>query len=115
MCALVTGVQTCALPISVVDASTMASQNLVSVQDIVARVPGLAANTVGSGRVQIAIRGITTGGLNNTTVGITIDDVPPIGSASCRESVCHYVYSWVVCVSFKQKKTKHITDIRPTR
>src|SRR3546814_17711798 len=54
----------------------MAPQNLVSVQDIVARVPGLAANTVGSGRVQIAIRGITTGGLNNTTVGIKIDDVP---------------------------------------
>src|SRR3546814_11143069 len=102
MCALVTGVQTCALPISVVDASTMASQNLVSVQDIVARVPGLAANTVGSGRVQIAIRGITTGGLNNTTVGIPIDDVPlggttnfsygswQNGSAACRERGCQY-------------------------
>src|SRR3546814_16266685 len=60
----------------------MASQNLVSVQDIVARVPGLAANTVGSGRVQIAIRGITTGGLNNNTVGITIDDVPLGGTTN---------------------------------
>src|SRR3546814_879837 len=70
------------LSISVVDASKMASQNLVSVQDIVARVPGLAANTVGSGRVQIAIRGITTGGLNNTTVGITIDDVPLGGTTN---------------------------------
>src|SRR3546814_3020599 len=58
------------------------SQNLVSVQDIVARVPGLAANTVGSGRVQLAIRGITTGGLNNTTVCITNDDVPLGGTTN---------------------------------
>src|SRR3546814_9958604 len=70
------------LSISVVDASTMASQNLVSVQDIVARVPGLAANTVGSGRVQLDIRGITTGGLNHTPVGLPIDDVPLGGTTN---------------------------------
>lgn len=70
------------LSVSVVDSSTMASQNLVSVQDIVARIPGLAVSAVGGGRVQIAIRGITTGGLNNTTVGITVDDVPIGGTTN---------------------------------
>ena len=68
------------LSISVVQSSTMASQDLVKVQDIVARVPGLAVDTGDSGRVQLAIRGITTGGQNNNTVGVTIDDVPVGGS-----------------------------------
>jgi outer membrane receptor protein involved in Fe transport len=68
------------LSISVVDASAMASQNLVALQDIVARVPGLSVNAMDSGRVQLSIRGISTGGLNNNTVGITVDDVPVGGS-----------------------------------
>jgi iron complex outermembrane receptor protein len=68
------------LSISVVESSTMASQNLVKLQDVVARVPGLAIDTGDNGRVQLAIRGVTTGGLNNSTVGVTIDDVPVGGS-----------------------------------
>jgi outer membrane receptor protein involved in Fe transport len=68
------------LSISVVDASAMASQNLVALQDIMARVPGLAVNNMDAGRVQLSIRGISTGGLNNNTVGVTVDDVPVGGS-----------------------------------
>src|SRR3546814_15815753 len=64
------------LSISVVDASTMDSHNLVSVQDIVSRVPGLAANQVGSGRVQIAIHGPNPSGMNNTTAAHTHKDFP---------------------------------------
>jgi iron complex outermembrane receptor protein len=68
------------LSISVLDANSMASQNLVNVQDYVARVPGLSVNSTQGGRVSIAIRGITTGGLTNSTVGVTLDDVPVSGS-----------------------------------
>ena len=70
------------LAISVVDSSTMATQNLVSVKDYVARVPGLAVLDTGNGQVQIAVRGITTGGLTNSTVGVTVDEIPVNGSAS---------------------------------
>ena len=68
------------LSISVVQSAKMASQNLVKLEDVVARVPGLATNTGEFGQVQIAIRGVTTGGLNNSTVGVTIDDVPVGGT-----------------------------------
>lgn len=70
------------LSISVVQSSKMASQNLIKLEDVVSRVPGLATNTGEFGQVQIAIRGVTTGGLNNSTVGITIDDVPIGGSTA---------------------------------
>lgn len=67
--------------ISVIDSATMAAQNLVSIKDYVSRVPGLAELDTGDGRVQIAIRGITTGGgITNSTVGVTIDDIPVNGS-----------------------------------
>jgi outer membrane receptor protein involved in Fe transport len=49
-------------------------------EDYFAKVPGLALNPGTSGRLGLAIRGITTGGTANPTVGITIDDVP-IGSS----------------------------------
>ncbi|MFW2853507.1 TonB-dependent receptor [Sphingomonas sp. TX0543] len=68
------------LSISVVQSATIASQNLVKLEDIVARVPGLATNTAEFGQVQIAVRGVTTGGLNNSTVGVTVDDVPVGGT-----------------------------------
>jgi outer membrane receptor protein involved in Fe transport len=70
------------LAISVIDSSSMASQNLLTIKDYVSRVPGLAASDAGNGRVQIAIRGITTGGLSNATVGVTIDDIPVNGSGA---------------------------------
>lgn len=66
------------VPVSVtaLDASTLAQQNVIQIQDYIAQVPGLAENTGQSGRVSLAIRGITTGTGNNSTVGVTIDDVP---------------------------------------
>ncbi|HVY80367.1 MAG TPA: TonB-dependent receptor [Steroidobacteraceae bacterium] len=70
------------LSVSVVDANAMTRQNIVRIQDYVALVPGLASNTSEGGQVQLAIRGITTGGLTNTTVGVTIDDVPIGGTAA---------------------------------
>jgi outer membrane receptor protein involved in Fe transport len=66
--------------ISVIDSAAMASQNLVTIKDYVARVPGLSTLDQGNGLVQVAIRGITTGGLSNSTVGVTIDDIPVGGS-----------------------------------
>jgi iron complex outermembrane receptor protein len=66
------------VPVSVtaLNVSTFAEQNILQIQDYLARVPGLAENVSESGRVSLAIRGITTGTATNATVGVTIDDVP---------------------------------------
>lgn len=66
------------VPVSVTafNASDLAEQNILQIQDYLARVPGLAENGQTSGRVTLAIRGITTGNATNSTVGVTIDDVP---------------------------------------
>jgi len=67
--------------ISVLGADSLADQQAVRLQDYFTQVPGLQVSPAASGRLSIAMRGITTGGSNNPTVGITIDDVP-VGSSS---------------------------------
>src|SRR3546814_1764102 len=66
-CALVTGVQTCALPICL-------SQLVL--------IPAAAALSDRIGRIRIYAFG---------AVGIALWAVPQIGRASCRERVCQYV------------------------
>ncbi len=67
--------------ISVLDASALESQNSFRLQDYFAQVPGLQLNASSSGSLQLAMRGISTGGSTNPTIALTIDDVP-IGSSS---------------------------------
>jgi outer membrane receptor protein involved in Fe transport len=70
------------VPVTAIDASTLANNNQDRVQDYFSTVPGLSAAPVaGLGTSQVAIRGVTTGGITNPTVGIVIDDVP-YGSSS---------------------------------
>lgn len=69
------------ISVSVLDSSSLAEQQIVRLQDYFTRVPGLQVNPQSNGKLSIAIRGITTGGSTNPTVGITIDDVP-VGSSS---------------------------------
>jgi iron complex outermembrane receptor protein len=66
--------------ITALDSTSLGERNQVQIQDYVAKVPGLAFSEQGGGRVNLAIRGITTGTTNNATVGVTIDDVPIGGS-----------------------------------
>lgn len=62
------------VPVTAVDASTLIQQNLVTLSDFYARVPGLQYS--GERTSQISLRGITTGGQTNPTVAILVDDVP---------------------------------------
>src|SRR3546814_15771212 len=85
MCALVTGVQTCALPIL------------------------LAAVSHNHDRVHIEVPG-TTGVINlSYQVGDRLCTGLQIGRASCRERVGQYVSISVVAVSLKQKHSTHTT------
>jgi len=70
------------VPVTAIDGAVLASTNQVRVQDFFSSVPGLSVSPVpGLGTSQVAIRGVTTGGLANPTVGIVVDDVP-YGSTS---------------------------------
>ena len=64
------------VPVTVVSADALISSNQLRIQDYASRIPGLDVVTNEYGAPQIAIRGITTGGFTNPTVGIVIDDVP---------------------------------------
>jgi iron complex outermembrane receptor protein len=59
--------------ITAVQSEALTKENLVSITDFYARIPGLqfsAARTYG-----LALRGVTTGGANNPTLALLIDDV----------------------------------------
>jgi outer membrane receptor protein involved in Fe transport len=65
------------VPVSVVDAASLASNNQLRLQDYYATIPGLSLVPGAGETSNIAIRGLTTGGgANNPTVAIVIDDVP---------------------------------------
>ena len=64
------------LAVTVVDAASMMQQNMLTLQDYYATVPGVAINDQGNGRISITMRGLNTGDFGSPTVGITIDDVP---------------------------------------
>lgn len=62
--------------IAVLTAAALEGQNVVDLQDIVNRVPGLSANAGGvPGYSQYSIRGISPGGGYETTTGMYIDDI----------------------------------------
>jgi outer membrane receptor protein involved in Fe transport len=67
--------------VSAIDSESLISAHNTGIGDYFAQVPGLAVNAQTSGRLNLSIRGITTGGTSTPTVGITIDDVP-IGSST---------------------------------
>src|SRR5262249_13193379 len=66
------------VPVSAVIAQKLVQNNQTRMQDFYTQVPGLSISSDGyeSSRATIAIRGITTVGFGNPTVGVAIDDVP---------------------------------------
>lgn len=65
------------VPVTAISADTLVQQNNFRLQDYYSKVPGLNVELDGTtGVPTISIRGITTGGQTNPTVGITVDDVP---------------------------------------
>lgn len=75
-------IQDVPVSMSVIDASSLASQDALQLQDYLSAVPGTSVGDFGNGRTQVIIRGISTGAGNNPTTGFTIDDVPVGASVS---------------------------------
>jgi iron complex outermembrane receptor protein len=65
------------VPVSVISTDALLASNQLRLQDYYTRVPGLSiAPNATAGAEVLSIRGVTTGGFTNPTVGITVDDVP---------------------------------------
>jgi iron complex outermembrane receptor protein len=69
------------VPVTALSADTLVNQNQLRLQDYYTSVPGLSMAAGDLHGSLLAIRGVTTGGFTNPTVGITVDDVP-YGSSS---------------------------------
>jgi iron complex outermembrane receptor protein len=67
--------------VTAINAQSLINTNQLRLEDYFTQVPGLAVTPSGYGTPQLSIRGITTGGFVNPSVGITVDDVP-YGSSS---------------------------------
>lgn len=76
------------IPLSVVDTTSLASDNQVKLTDFYDQVPGLSIAPSTMSSQTLSIRGITTGAVGEgppnpaPTVGVTIDDVPFGGSGA---------------------------------
>jgi iron complex outermembrane receptor protein len=64
------------VPVAVLNADALASRGDVLLRDYAIEVPGLSVTPNYIGLQTVAIRGITTGGLANPTVAMTVDDIP---------------------------------------
>jgi iron complex outermembrane recepter protein len=65
------------VPVTTISGATLATNNQLRLQDYYNKIPGLGLALIGDGSAPaITIRGITTGGLTNPTVGVVVDDVP---------------------------------------
>lgn len=64
------------VPVSAITAASLTDNNQTRLNDYFDKVPGVSVSPVEQGATQLVIRGITTGGNTNPTVGIVVDDVP---------------------------------------
>jgi iron complex outermembrane receptor protein len=65
------------VPVTAISGQSLLDNNQLHLQDYYATVPGLTMMPYDlNGAAALAIRGVTTGGFTNPTVGITVDDVP---------------------------------------
>jgi len=65
------------VPVTALNAGTLAASNQVRLQDYYTQIPGLTVTpSEFNGSATISIRGITSGDFTNPTVGITVDDMP---------------------------------------
>jgi iron complex outermembrane recepter protein len=75
------------VPVTVIEASGLVRSNQLQLQDYYTKVPGLSLVVSGNGSEPvIAIRGITTGGDTNPTVGIVVDEVSYGSSANTGQA-----------------------------
>jgi outer membrane receptor protein involved in Fe transport len=79
------------VPVTALDADTLAAHNQVQLQDYFAEVPGLNLSSSGNGQMSLSIRGLTAGTIagGSPTVGVTIDDVPRGFNRCCADRKAH--------------------------
>ncbi|MFO1467915.1 MAG: TonB-dependent receptor [Steroidobacteraceae bacterium] len=64
------------MSLTALSADSLVDRNQVQLENYVREVPGFSFSDQGNGQTSLTLRGISTGGLTNSTVGITVDDVP---------------------------------------
>ena len=64
------------IPVTAISAQELVENNKLSLRDYYSSIPGLSINSNNLADTNLSIRGVTTGGLTNPTVGVTVDDVP---------------------------------------
>jgi iron complex outermembrane recepter protein len=64
------------VPVTALSAPQLTSSDQLRIQDFYSSVPGLSVTPANQSTQLLSIRGITTGGVTNPTVGVTVDDVP---------------------------------------
>jgi len=69
------------VPVTVLNATNLVENNKVLLRDYFDEIPGINVMPNFVATQNLAVRGITTGGLSTPTVGVTIDDVPFGGSS----------------------------------
>src|SRR6202790_1905471 len=74
-------VQATAISMTALSAGDLAQENIVSVEDLVGKVPGISLRTAGPGQTEYEMRGLSSGGGTAATVGFYIDETPLSASA----------------------------------
>jgi len=74
-------VQATAISITALSAGDLAQENIVTVEDLVGKVPGISLRTAGPGQTEYEMRGLSSGGGTAATVGFYIDETPLSASA----------------------------------
>ncbi len=74
-------VQATAISITALSAGDLAQENILTVEDLVGKVPGISLRTAGPGQTEYEMRGLSAGGGTAATVGFYIDETPLSASA----------------------------------
>jgi outer membrane receptor protein involved in Fe transport len=74
-------VQQTAISMTALSGAQLQNQNIASVEDLAASVPGVSMRTAGPGQTEYEMRGLTSAGGSTATVGFYLDETPLSASA----------------------------------
>src|SRR5579884_1413306 len=74
-------VQQTAISMTALSGAQLQNQNIATVEDLAASVPGVSMRTAGPGQTEYEMRGLTSAGGSTATVGFYLDETPLSASA----------------------------------
>src|SRR6202049_4832063 len=74
-------VQETPISLSALSAADLQNENITTLEDLAAAVPGVSMRTAGPGQTEYEMRGLTSAGGSTATVGFYIDETPLSASA----------------------------------